>query len=173
MAHATVGVIGHVNHGKTSLVQALTGMQTDRLAEERRRGMSIVLGFAWLALDGATLDLVDAPGHEQFVRAMVAGATGIHATLLVVDAREGMKPQTVEHVAIADLLGVRRGIVAITKADLVDDARRAAVQRELRSRLRDSHLAFAPRLFVSSRTRASRRSSSRAANCNCWSARRR
>lgn len=152
MAHATVGVIGHVNHGKTSLVQALTGIQTDRLAEERRRGMSIVLGFAWLALDGGTLDLVDAPGHEQFVRAMVAGATGIHATLLVVDAREGVKPQTVEHVAIADLLGVRRGIVAITKADLVDEARRAAVQRELRARLRDSHLAFAPRLFVSSRT---------------------
>lgn len=152
MAHATVGVIGHVNHGKTALVQALTGMQTDRLAEERRRGMSIVLGFAWLALDGGTLDLVDAPGHEQFVRAMVAGATGIQATLLVVDAREGVKPQTVEHVAIADLLGVRRGIVAITKADLVDEARRAAVQRELRARLRDSHLAFAPRLVVSSRT---------------------
>lgn len=152
MAHATVGVIGHVNHGKTSLVQALTGMDTDRLAEEKRRGMSIVLGFAWLELAGGTLDLVDVPGHEQFVRAMVAGATGIQATLLVVDAREGVKPQTVEHLAIADLLGVRRGVVAITKADLVDEARRAAVQRELRTLLRGSHLEFAPHVFASVRS---------------------
>lgn len=149
MAHATVGVIGHVNHGKTRLVHALTGTDTDRLEEEKRRGMSIVLGFAYLALPGGILDLVDAPGHEQFVRTMVAGATGIDASLLVVDAREGIKPQTVEHVAIADLLGVKRGVVALTKADLVDTARRREVQRALRGFLRGTHLEFAPVVFTS------------------------
>ena len=113
-------MIGHVDHGKTALVRALTGTETDRLAEERRRGISIVLGFAYLEVPGrGVLDLVDVPGHERFVRAMVAGATGIGAVLLVVAANEGARPQTLEHLAIARLLGVRRGVVAVTKADLV------------------------------------------------------
>lgn len=148
-AHATVGVIGHVNHGKTSIVRALTGIDTDRLEEEKRRGMSIVLGFAHLASEAGSIDLVDVPGHEQFVRTMVAGATGIDASLLVVNAREGIKPQTVEHVAIAGLLGVRRGVVAITKSDLVEPAQRAAVQQRVRSFLRGTHLEFSPVVFTS------------------------
>lgn len=149
MRHATVGVIGHVNHGKTSLVKSLTGTDTDRLEEERRRGMSIVLGFAWLRTPEGDVDLIDVPGHEQFVRTMVAGATGIDASLLVVHAREGVMPQTAEHVAIADLVGVRRGIVAITKADLVGPQERAQVQRQVRAFLRGTHLEFAPVVFTS------------------------
>lgn len=148
----TVGVIGHVNHGKTSLVKALTGTDTDRLEEEQRRGMSIALGFAHLALANGLVDLIDVPGHEQFVRTMVAGATGIAATLLVVNAREGVKPQTVEHLAIAQLVGVPRGVVAISKADLADAAQRVTVRRALRGLLRDTHLEFAPVVFTSATT---------------------
>jgi selenocysteine-specific elongation factor len=122
-----VGVIGHVDHGKTALVRALTGQDTDRLPEEKRRGISIALGFAHLAAgpDGE-IDLIDMPGHERFVRTMISGATGIDAVLLVVAANEGIKPQTVEHVDIASLLGLRRAVIAITKTDLVsrDQARR-------------------------------------------------
>jgi selenocysteine-specific elongation factor len=114
-----VGVIGHVDHGKTALVQALTGRDTDRLREEKERGISIVLGFAHLDTGGTQVDLIDMPGHERFVRTMVAGATGIDAVLLVVAANEAIKPQTLEHVEIASLLGIRRAVVAITKADLV------------------------------------------------------
>ncbi|WP_236960360.1 selenocysteine-specific translation elongation factor [Methylobacterium durans] len=117
-----VGVIGHVDHGKTSLVGALTGTDTDRLSEEKVRGVSIVPGFAVLRVAGETggaIDLIDLPGHERFVRAMISGATGMRAVLLVVDAREGIKPQTVEHLDIARLIGVRRGVVALTKCDLV------------------------------------------------------
>ena len=119
MRSATVGVIGHVDHGKTALVRALTGIDTDRLAEEKRRGISIVLGFSHLDVAGGEIDLIDMPGHERFVRTMIAGATGIDAVLLTVDAREGIQPQTVEHAGIAGLIGVRRGIVAVTKCDLV------------------------------------------------------
>ena len=116
---AVVGVIGHVDHGKTALVRALTGMETDRLEEERRRGISIALGFAYLQAGDAIIDLIDMPGHERFVRTMVSGATGIDAALLVVAANEGIKPQTVEHLDIAGLLGLKRAIVAVTKTDLV------------------------------------------------------
>ena len=117
----TVGTAGHVDHGKTTLVRALTGKDTDRLPEERARGISIDLGYAPLELpDGTTLSLVDVPGHERFVRTMVAGATGIDLYLLVVDAAEGARAQTYEHLAILRLLGVERGVVAVTKADLVD-----------------------------------------------------
>lgn len=117
MRHALVAVLGHVDHGKTALVRALTGTETDRLAEERARGISMVLGFARLALPDAELDLVDVPGHERFVRAMVAGATAMRAALLVVDAFEGVRAQTAEHAAIAALLGIRRGVVAVARAD--------------------------------------------------------
>jgi selenocysteine-specific elongation factor len=117
----TVGTAGHIDHGKTWLVRALTGKDTDRLPEERTRGISIDLGYAPLDLpDGRRLSLVDVPGHERFVRTMVAGATGIDLFLLVVDAGEGARPQTHEHLAILRLLGIERGVVAVTKADAVD-----------------------------------------------------
>ena len=117
----TVGTAGHIDHGKTWLVRALTGKDTDRLPEERRRGISIDLGYAPLVLsDGRRLSLIDVPGHERFVRTMVAGATGIDLFLLVVDAAEGARPQTHEHLAVLRLLGVDRGVVAVTKADTVD-----------------------------------------------------
>jgi selenocysteine-specific elongation factor len=117
----TVGTAGHIDHGKTWLVRALTGKDTDRLPEERERGISIDLGYAPLDLpDGRRLSLIDVPGHERFVRTMVAGATGIDLFLLVIDAAEGARPQTHEHLAILRLLGVERGVVAVTKADAVD-----------------------------------------------------
>jgi selenocysteine-specific elongation factor len=118
----TVGTAGHIDHGKTWLVRALTGRDTDRLPEERARGISIDLGYAPLELpDGRRLSLVDVPGHERFVRTMIAGATGIDLFLLVVDAAEGARPQTLEHLAVLRLLGVDRGVVAVTKADAVDE----------------------------------------------------
>ena len=117
----TVGTAGHIDHGKTWLVRALTGKDTDRLPEEQARGISIELGYAQLELpNGQRLSLVDVPGHERFVRTMVAGATGIDLFLLVIDAGEGARPQTHEHLAILRLLGVDRGVVAVTKADAVD-----------------------------------------------------
>ncbi len=117
----TVGTAGHIDHGKTWLVRALTGKDTDRLPEEQARGISIDLGYAPLDLpDGRRLSLIDVPGHERFVRNMVAGATGIDLFLLVVDAAEGARPQTHEHLAILHLLGIERGVVAVTKADAVD-----------------------------------------------------
>ena len=120
MRPLTVGTAGHIDHGKTWLVRALTGKDTDRLPEERRRGISIDLGYAPLELaDGRRLSVVDVPGHERFVRTMVAGASGIDLFLLVVDAGEGARPQTHEHLAILRLLGIEHGVVAVTKADAV------------------------------------------------------
>src|SRR6266568_8271073 len=117
----TVGTAGHIDHGKTWLVRALTGKDTDRLPEEKARGISIDLGYAPLDLpDGRRLSVVDVPGHERFVRTMVAGATGIDLFLLVIDAAEGARPQTHEHLAVLRLLGVEHGVVAVTKADAVD-----------------------------------------------------
>jgi selenocysteine-specific elongation factor len=117
----TVGTAGHIDHGKTWLVRALTGKDTDRLPEEQERGISIALGYAPLELpDGTRLSLIDVPGHERFVRTMVAGATGIDLFLLVIDAGEGARPQTHEHLAILRLLGIDLGVVAVTKADAVD-----------------------------------------------------
>jgi len=117
----TIGTAGHIDHGKTWLVRALTGKDTDRLPEERERGISIDLGYAPLELpDGRRLSLIDVPGHERFVRSMVAGATGIDLFLLVIDAAEGARPQTHEHLAILHLLGIELGVVAVTKADAVD-----------------------------------------------------
>jgi selenocysteine-specific elongation factor len=118
----TVGTAGHIDHGKTWLVRALTGKDTDRLPEERARGISIDLGYAPLELPGGRwLSLVDVPGHERFVRTMIAGATGIDLFLLVVDAQEGARPQTLEHLAVLRLLGIDQGVVAVTKADAVDE----------------------------------------------------
>ena len=123
-APLTLGTAGHIDHGKTALVHALTGVDADRLPEERARGMTIVLGYAPLRLpSGRRVSVVDVPGHERFVRTMVAGATGIDLVLLVVAADDGVMPQTVEHVAVLRALGVREGVVALTKADLADPAR--------------------------------------------------
>jgi selenocysteine-specific elongation factor len=116
----TVGTAGHIDHGKTALVRALSGRDTDRLAEERRRGMSIELGFASLDLGERRLSLVDTPGHERFVRTMIAGAGGIDMFLLVIAADDGLMPQTHEHIAVLRALGVEHGVVALTKIDLVD-----------------------------------------------------
>lgn len=129
MSRLVLGVVGHVDHGKTALVRALTGQETDRLAEEKARGISIALGFAHLKpAPDVDIDLIDMPGHERFVRTMISGATGIDAVLLVVAAGEGVKPQTVEHVEIAGLLGIRRALVAVSKADLTtpEEARQVA-----------------------------------------------
>ncbi|MGN6663057.1 MAG: selenocysteine-specific translation elongation factor [Solirubrobacterales bacterium] len=119
-ARLTVGTAGHIDHGKTALVRALSGRDTDRLAEERRRGMSIELGFAELHLGERRLSLVDVPGHERFVRTMIAGASGVDMFLLAVAADDGPMPQTLEHLAVLRALGVERGVVALTKADLAD-----------------------------------------------------
>ncbi|WP_040844065.1 GTP-binding protein, partial [Nitrospirillum viridazoti] len=119
-----IGTAGHIDHGKTALVRALTGVDGDRLKEEKARGITIDLGFAYLPLPdgpggaGPTLGFVDVPGHERFVHTMVAGASGIDYALLVVAADDGVMPQTREHLAIIDLLGIRHGLVALTKADL-------------------------------------------------------
>lgn len=151
--HITVGVAGHVDHGKTALVRALTGTETDRLKEERARGMSIVLGFAHLALAGGVVDLIDVPGHERFVRTMIAGATGLDAALLVVSANERVKPQTAEHVALLGLLGVRRGLVVIGKGDLVTEPEeRVRVEAEVRAFLASTFLRGADVLWASAQS---------------------
>jgi selenocysteine-specific elongation factor len=128
----TLGTAGHVDHGKTALVRALTGVETDRLPEERTRGLTIVLGFAPLTLpSGRTVSVVDVPGHERFVRTMVAGASGLDAFVLVVAADDGPMPQTLEHVRVLRALDVRRGVVAVTKADAADPAAALAAAAEL------------------------------------------
>ena len=148
----TIAVIGHVNHGKTALVRALTGMETDRLPEERERGMSIALGFAWRSCDAGGIDLIDAPGHEDFVRAMAAGAAGARAALLVVSATEGFGRQTWEHLRIAELLGIDAGVVAVTKADLLTAGAQAAVRAEIAVRLAGTVLESAAVVFCSAVT---------------------
>lgn len=149
-----VGVIGHVDHGKTALVRALTGVETDRLKEERARGVSIVPGFALLASDRGEIDLVDLPGHERFVRAMISGATGMRAVLLAVDAHEGIKPQTVEHLEIARLIGVRRGVLALTKADLATPETVAARAAEIAAAAARAGIAAGPVIATSTVTGA-------------------
>ncbi|HET9426338.1 MAG TPA: selenocysteine-specific translation elongation factor [Gemmatimonadaceae bacterium] len=139
-----LGTAGHIDHGKTTLVKALTGVDTDRLPEEKRRGITIDLGFAPLELEGiGTIGIVDVPGHEAFVRTMVAGATGIDMALLVIAADEGVMPQTREHLAILDHLGVRRGVVALTKSDMVDGDWLDLVRADVTGFLESSGLAGA------------------------------
>src|SRR3954471_10557427 len=137
-----LGTAGHIDHGKTTLVKALTGVDTDRLPEEKRRGITIVLGFAPLELDGVgTIGVVDVPGHEAFVRTMVAGATGVDLALFVIAADEGIMPQTREHLAVLEHLGVSRGVVALTKSDMVDADWLDLVTDEVRGFLASSKLA--------------------------------
>ena len=145
-----IGTAGHVDHGKTALVRALTGVDGDRLKEEKARGVTIDLGFAYLPIeDGRVLGFVDVPGHERFVRTMLAGATGIDFVLLVVAADEGVKPQTLEHLAIIDLLGVAQGLVVLSKADLAAPQRLAEVAAELKPALAGTVLEAADVLPVS------------------------
>ncbi|MGV7210319.1 selenocysteine-specific translation elongation factor [Oxalobacteraceae bacterium A2-2] len=140
-----VGTAGHIDHGKTTLTRALTGVDTDRLKEEKARGISIELGYAYRQLDnGHTLGVIDVPGHEKFIRTMAAGVTGIDAALLVVAADDGIMPQTLEHLAILRLLGVKRGMVALTKTDRADEARLQQVEAELRALLAGTDFAGAP-----------------------------
>jgi selenocysteine-specific elongation factor len=149
----TLGTAGHIDHGKTALITLLTGKNTDRLRVERERGISIELGYAELALpSGRHLSVIDVPGHERFVRTMVAGATGIDLFLLVVAADDGVMPQTVEHVAILELLGVRRGVVAVTKTDLVDDDLLTLVHDDVRAFLAGTAYGEAPLVNVSVRS---------------------
>ena len=147
-----VGTAGHIDHGKSALVRALTGIEPDRLKEEQARGITIDLGFAHTTAGGATIAFVDVPGHERFVRNMLAGAGGIDAVLLVVDARESVKPQTREHFDICRLLGIERGLVALTKCDLVDAAALAHATADVQSLVAGSFLDGAPILPVSSVT---------------------
>ena len=153
-----LGTAGHIDHGKTSLVRALTGIDTDRLPVEKARGITTELGFAHLTLpiDGKVqrVAVVDVPGHERFVKSMVAGATGIDVVVLVVAADEGVMPQTREHLDICDLLGVRRGVVALTKSDLVDAEWLALATADVRSVLAGTFLADAPIVPVSTKTGA-------------------
>src|SRR5512132_2258274 len=156
MKRIVIGTAGHIDHGKTSLVRALTGIDTDRLREEKRRGITIELGFAHLALpDGTTAGVVDVPGHERFVRAMAAGAGGIDLVVLVIAADESVMPQTREHLDICRLLGVPRGVVAITKSDLLPELGAEwlpLIEQEVRSAVAGTFLEGAPVLPVSART---------------------
>ena len=149
-----IGTAGHIDHGKSTLVHALTGIDPDRLAEEKRRGMTIELGFAWLRLpSGREASVVDVPGHERFIRHMLAGAGGVDVALLVVAADEGVMPQTREHLDILDLLGVSRGVVALTKRDLVDDEWLELVREDVRAALAGTSLEGAELVACSATTR--------------------
>jgi len=148
-----LGTAGHIDHGKTSLIKALTGIDTDRLKEEKLRGITIELGFAFMDIPGGYhLGIVDVPGHERFVKNMVAGATGIDLVIMVIAADEGVMPQTVEHMEICTLLGIRYGLIALTKIDMVDEEWLELVQEDMRAFTRGTFLEKAPILPVSSTT---------------------
>jgi selenocysteine-specific elongation factor len=153
LEHLIIGTAGHVDHGKTVLIKALTGVDTDRLQEEKKRGISIDLGFAPLEIPGVGLaGVVDVPGHERFIHNMLAGAAGMDLVLLVIDAAEGIMPQTREHLQILQLLGVRKGIVVLTKIDLVDEEWRELVREEVVGELKGTFLEGAPLHEVSAFT---------------------
>ena len=144
------GTAGHIDHGKTALIYALTSIDTDRLPEEKERGMTIDLGFAWMKLlSGEKVGIVDVPGHENLIKNMIAGATGIDAVILVIDANEGWMPQTEEHFQIIELLNIKFGIIAITKIDLVDQARLHFVEKQIKERLKNTTFFNAPIVKVS------------------------
>lgn len=145
-----LGTAGHIDHGKTALIYALTSIDTDRLPEEKERGMTIDLGFAWIKLpSGENIGIVDVPGHENLIKNMIAGATGIDAVILVIDANEGWMPQTEEHFQIIDLLNIKYGIIALTKVDLVDQNRLNVVEKEIQERLKNTNFFNAPLIKVS------------------------
>ena len=153
MSHLTIGTAGHVDHGKSALVEALTGVHPDRLKEERDRGMTIDLGFAFMPLsDGREIPIVDVPGHERFLKTMVAGVSGIHLVLFVVAADEGVMPQTIEHLGTVRYMGIDAGIVVLTKCDLVDEEWLMLVEEDVKSLVTGSFLEDAPVVQVSSIT---------------------
>lgn len=148
-----LGTAGHIDHGKSSLILALTGVNPDRLIEERKRGITIELGFAQLKLpDGRMMGVVDVPGHEKFVRQMIAGSTGIDVALLVIAADDGVMPQTMEHIAVLQTLGVRSCVVALTKIDMVDEEWLALMEEDVRNTLANTPFADAPIVSVSNKT---------------------
>src|SRR5690606_20161991 len=149
-----IGTAGHVDHGKSTLVRQLTGIDPDRLEEEKKREMTIDLGFAWLTLpDGETVGIIDVPGHRDFIENMLAGVGGIDAALLVIAADEGVMPQTQEHLAILDLLGIQTGLIVLTRIYLVDDPDvRDLVEQDVLELHQPTQLAEAPILRVSTHT---------------------
>src|SRR5688500_18999586 len=154
MTSLIVGTAGHIDHGKSALVRALTGTDPDRLPEEKRRGITIDLGFADLQLDNLRIGFVDVPGHERFVKNMLAGAHGIDVLALIIAADEGVMPQTREHFDICRLLGVGSGLIVITKSDLVEEEMLSLVETEARDMVAGSFLEKAPIVAVSSKTGA-------------------
>src|SRR5471030_879129 len=135
-----LGTAGHIDHGKTSLIRAMTGIDCDRLPEEKARGITIDIGFAHLDLGDFRLGIVDVPGHERFVKNMLAGATGVDLALLVVATDDSVMPQTREHIDILKLLGLTHGVIALTKSDLVDETTSAVVEMEIRELVQGSFL---------------------------------
>src|SRR5690606_29779186 len=153
MGNVIIGTAGHVDHGKTTLIRALTGIDTDRLQQEQQRGITIELGFAWFDLpDGRRAGIIDVPGHERLVKNMLAGAAGIDLALPVVAADEGVMPQTREHLAILEFLGVKAGIVVITKVDLVDEETAELAEADIAETLAGTFLESAPRIRVAAPT---------------------
>ncbi|HET9646466.1 MAG TPA: GTP-binding protein, partial [Burkholderiaceae bacterium] len=171
-----IGTAGHIDHGKTTLVRALTGVDTDRLPEEKRRGISIELGYAYLpVVDGEPIGFVDVPGHERLLHTMLAGATGVDHALLLVAADDGVMPQTREHLAVLSLLGIRKGTIVITKIDRAPEDRVEEVRREAEALLAGSTLSAAPVFEVSAVSGAGMQALrehllDRAVQCDRWQA---
>ncbi|MDY5963517.1 MAG: GTP-binding protein, partial [Peptostreptococcus porci] len=141
MKHIVVGTAGHIDHGKTSLIMALTGRETDTLEEEKKRGISINLGFTYFDLpSGKRVGIVDVPGHEKFIKNMLAGASGLDMVVLVVAADEGMMPQTIEHIDILSYLKIKKGLVVMTKCDMVDDEMLELAEDDIKEGLKGTFL---------------------------------
>ncbi len=150
MGNVIIGTAGHIDHGKTTLIRALTGIETDRLQEEKKRGITIDLGFAYFDLpSGRRAGIIDVPGHERFIKNMISGATGVDVVLLIISADEGVMPQTTEHIDILSYLEIKNGIVVLTKADLVDEEWLELVQEEIKEKLADTFMKDAPMIPVS------------------------
>ena len=153
MKHIIIGTAGHIDHGKTTLIKALTGRNTDRLKEEQLRGITIDLGFTWFDLnDGTRCGIIDVPGHEKFINNMVAGVVGMDLVLMVVAADEGIMPQTREHLDILELLGIEKSILVLNKCDLVDEEWADMVEMDTREELSGTIMENAPCVRVSSAT---------------------
>ncbi|HDK41193.1 MAG TPA: GTP-binding protein, partial [Nitrospirae bacterium] len=153
MRYVILGTAGHIDHGKSAIVKALTGIDPDRLKEEKERGITIDLGFAYLNYpDGLTVGIVDVPGHERLVKNMLAGAGGIDLVLMVIAADEGVMPQSKEHLAICDLLKIKKGLIAVTKSDLVDEDWLELIKNDIEAFVKGTFLEGAEIIAVSSRT---------------------
>src|SRR5258707_4089331 len=147
-----LGTAGHIDHGKTSLVKALTGIDCDRLPEEKARGITIDIGFATLDVGDFRLGIVDVPGHERFIKNMLAGATGIDLVVLIIAADDSVMPQTREHLEILKLLGLKHGVIALTKCDLVDETTLEVFELEIRDLVQGSFLETAPIIRTSAQS---------------------